>query len=119
MPYPEEREAPNYGPMEKVSMAVDVAVNRPYDMSRMKAPVLWRGMVTMFVTGQPFMDIEVTLLTSKNGAGELPYVAWPQRDYETQSGEKKYKNVIWCQSPEFAVATAKAIRAFMDDDRPF
>ena len=104
------QQQPQYGPRVDVENGVgSVAVLRAYGGAS-RAPVLWRGMVTIFYGTDAKFDIEVSLLESKDGSGT--YVGWPQRAYDA-NGTTKYKNVVWCHDRALAAATAQAIEAFM------
>jgi len=96
-----------YGPMVKASQAFDVAVNRSYG-GDFNPPVIWRGSITIFMTGSPLFDIEATLLESKQGGD--PYVSWPQRQYKAPNGDTKYKNMVWCHDRDIASAAAEAVK---------
>jgi hypothetical protein len=71
-----------------------------------RRPVLWRGMLRFTYLDDPIFEVEATLLESKN-AGERPYIAWPQRTYES-GGEKKYKSIFWMTSSPMHAAAGEA-----------
>jgi len=113
----------SYGPKVDVGSipGLSVAVRQTYG-GQPKKPVMWRGMVTFFWQGQEMMDVECTLLESKQGGD--PFPAWPQRQYEDNSGNTKYKSLLWMHSKGMNAATGEAIRmelgdsSLEDDDVP-
>ena len=98
-----------YGPLVEVEGVADVrvAVSQTYQ-GQTRSPVLWRGMVTIFFNGRPFMDVESVLLESRTGG--KPYIQWAQRSYTDQAGATKYKSTSWCHEPAAALAAAEAVR---------
>jgi len=111
MPYDEER---TYGPRVAVANGapgIEWAVARTY-AGNLRSPVLWRGMLTMFFMNAPFIDMEATLLESKDGSGS--YVAWAQRSYKDNNGNDKYKNVVWVHDRNVAGAAADAVMQSMN-----
>ena len=104
----------DYGPIipsEKV-MGVSVAVQRAYG-GTVKDPVLWRGMITIFFAREPWFDVEVSLVQTRDGT---KYVGWPQRAYKDASGQTKYKNVFWMHNRSIAATAVQAIEAYMSND---
>lgn len=106
---------PSYGPKVPVKGSEDlleVAVSRTYG-GQYKAPVIWRGKVTIFFKGSEMMEIETTLLESKKGGD--PFITPPQRPYEDRNGQTKYANIAYFHPRELTDAMSEAVRLELGD----
>lgn len=102
----------NHGPLVEVDDHLSVAVLQTYGGTQ-RSPVIWRGKVTVFYDRRDFLDIECTLMDSKQGGD--PYIAWSQRQYTTQGGDTKYANTLWSHDRRFNDACARAVRLELGD----
>jgi hypothetical protein len=105
----------NYGPWVKVSNDMpgfECAVLQTYK-GEPRAPVMWRGKVCIRFMGTDLMDMEAALLESKND-GEKPYVAMPERSYES-GGSTKYLKQVYIHRKELLGALSECIRMELGD----
>lgn len=106
-------DGPSYGPKVEVAASdIEVAVSRTY-RGEFRSPVMWRGKLTLFYKGSELLEIEGTLLESKQGGD--PYVVPPQRAYEDQSGQTKYSNIAYFNAKPLQEALAQAVRMELGD----
>ena len=106
-------DGPSYGPKVQVKDSdLEVAVSRTYG-GDFRSPVMWRGKVTIFYKNSELLEIEATMLESKQG--DEPYVVPPQRAYEDQGGQKKYANIAYFNARPLSEAMALAVRQEMGD----
>ena len=74
----------------------------------------FRGMVTLYLGDTSLLDIEGAVKNGRDGR----WVAPPSRQYEDNSGNTKWKNLVWFNSKQLAAACVEAVEKFAGGDAP-
>jgi hypothetical protein len=107
----------DWGPRVDVPGARDmqVGVCRPYKSKPGGQGPIWSGRVMIYATGDPVLEMEVSLLASNKQQGDA-FVGMPQRSY-VSNGMTKYQRLVYMHGDGWPAAMREAIERYLRGER--